>query len=129
MSREAVVAATLTAVQGVSGVKGAERGLKDGTELAATDLPYGYVHTPTQTTEVLRGRQRSRTLDVEVLVWFDGTPTEAEALLELVRTALETDSGILALVERSDVTEDSIVPFPETTRQAILLSAQTGRIE
>lgn len=129
MSREAIKAAAVTALEGVSGMKGVERGLKDGTELAATDLPYAYVHSAVETTERLAFRQSARGFTFDVLTWFEGTDQEAEALLVLIQAALETDAPLLALVEEVLVSESGVFQWPESNRVAIVVNVQSGRIE
>lgn len=105
-----------------SSTRGAERGVRIGEELATSELPHLFVHSPAETIELLDFQQERRTFVCTLDLWADATQEVVAGYLDAIRDQIAANRTLGGLVDYSTVSARQIFEFAGKDRRV-------GRLE
>ncbi len=119
----------------ISALKAAnvERGVRQGTTLGDGEYPHVFLHSPSDTVEVLTWRQERRTLIFTADLWTNDASQEALLLLaEAVKAEIRSTEAKRTLgsrVENTFVDIEGPLEHPDKAHKLARITFQTTRIE
>lgn len=127
---DAVIAEIRTAVPAIpAGDLGAERGLRQGTNLSDEEFPHLFVHSAEDTIQQLDYGQELEVLVFAADLWTRGLDQEAvEVLRDAIRARVDANPTLTALVDRWTISASQHIEAPGKSEHVLRLEVLSSKL-